>query len=289
MTLRIVARDCRRSSRSPRTASAPSRRDARPSPRAFGSTNYPRACAGDAERRDGHRHGEGLRALASRRRPSSSTRCRMRREPEGLPKDAVWRDKPRFDIPGGVWLPDTGFGAISEATQRLFRKGPRQGERRRQEEAAASSIASPIAGCRGTQRSARSRSATPMSVGIRKARTAGRRPDIRSRRRSPSRATERHSIAAMIAARQRAEALLDQRRALADIATILRCSSKSRTRHCSASAAFLHRLRVGRLAVPAVRAAPASPRASCPPFPSAAGRNGRARSRPRGARRSCVR
>jgi PQQ-dependent catabolism-associated CXXCW motif protein len=44
-------------------------------------------------------------------------------KPEGLPKDAVWRDKPRFDLPGSVWLPDTGYGQISEATQRYFEKG----------------------------------------------------------------------------------------------------------------------------------------------------------------------
>lgn len=43
--------------------------------------------------------------------------------PEGLPRDAVWRDKPRFDLPGSVWLPDTGYGEISEATQRYFEKG----------------------------------------------------------------------------------------------------------------------------------------------------------------------
>lgn len=44
-------------------------------------------------------------------------------KPEGLPKNAVWREQPRFDIPGGIWLPDTGFGAISEATRRYFEKG----------------------------------------------------------------------------------------------------------------------------------------------------------------------
>ncbi len=43
--------------------------------------------------------------------------------PEGLPKDAVWKDKPRFDVPGGVWLPDTGYGALSDRTQAYFAKG----------------------------------------------------------------------------------------------------------------------------------------------------------------------
>ncbi len=44
-------------------------------------------------------------------------------KPEGLPKNAVWREQPRLDIPGSVWLPDTGFGALSEATQRYFERG----------------------------------------------------------------------------------------------------------------------------------------------------------------------
>ncbi|MBY6240880.1 PQQ-dependent catabolism-associated CXXCW motif protein [Methylosinus sp. Sm6] len=43
--------------------------------------------------------------------------------PAGLPPDAVWRDKPRYDIPGSAWLPDTGFGALSEAAQRYFEEG----------------------------------------------------------------------------------------------------------------------------------------------------------------------
>ncbi|MGJ0507793.1 MAG: PQQ-dependent catabolism-associated CXXCW motif protein [Methylocystis sp.] len=44
-------------------------------------------------------------------------------KPEGLPKNVVWREQPRFDIPGSVWLPDTGFGALSEATQLYLEKG----------------------------------------------------------------------------------------------------------------------------------------------------------------------
>lgn len=43
--------------------------------------------------------------------------------PEGLPKDAVWRDQPRFDIPGSLWLPDTGYGALSDAMQDYFVRG----------------------------------------------------------------------------------------------------------------------------------------------------------------------
>lgn len=44
-------------------------------------------------------------------------------KPEGLPRNAVWREQPRFDIPGSFWLPDTGYGAISDATRRYFEKG----------------------------------------------------------------------------------------------------------------------------------------------------------------------
>ena len=31
-------------------------------------------------------------------------------KPKDLPEGTVWRDKPRFNIPGSVWLPDTGYG-----------------------------------------------------------------------------------------------------------------------------------------------------------------------------------
>jgi PQQ-dependent catabolism-associated CXXCW motif protein len=44
-------------------------------------------------------------------------------KPAGLPPDVVWRDKPRFDIPGSLWLPDTGYGALSPATLSYFEHG----------------------------------------------------------------------------------------------------------------------------------------------------------------------
>lgn len=44
-------------------------------------------------------------------------------KPEGLPKNVVWREQPRSDIPGSLWLPDTGYGALSEATQNYLEKG----------------------------------------------------------------------------------------------------------------------------------------------------------------------
>lgn len=47
--------------------------------------------------------------------------------PAGLPEKAVFREQPRFDIPGGLWLPDTGYGEISDATQRYLEKGLARG------------------------------------------------------------------------------------------------------------------------------------------------------------------
>ncbi|MBG0810134.1 PQQ-dependent catabolism-associated CXXCW motif protein [Methylosinus sp. H3A] len=44
-------------------------------------------------------------------------------KPAGLPLDAVWRDKPRFDIPGSVWLPETGYGELPPASLRYFESG----------------------------------------------------------------------------------------------------------------------------------------------------------------------
>jgi PQQ-dependent catabolism-associated CXXCW motif protein len=43
--------------------------------------------------------------------------------PTGLPADVVWRDKPRFDIPGSIWLPDTGYGELAPVMLDYFRRG----------------------------------------------------------------------------------------------------------------------------------------------------------------------
>ncbi len=45
--------------------------------------------------------------------------------PAGLPPGTIWRDKPRDDIPGSVWLPDTGYGALAPAMQDYFVRGLR--------------------------------------------------------------------------------------------------------------------------------------------------------------------
>src|SRR6185312_7489052 len=44
-------------------------------------------------------------------------------KPPNLPQGTVWRDKPRLNIPGSVWLPDTGYGKLAAATEDYFRRG----------------------------------------------------------------------------------------------------------------------------------------------------------------------
>ncbi|MBV9113386.1 MAG: PQQ-dependent catabolism-associated CXXCW motif protein [Hyphomicrobiales bacterium] len=52
--------------------------------------------------------------------------------PAGLPPQTIWRDKPRQDIPGSLWLPDTGYGELHPSVQAYFANGLRrasQGDR----------------------------------------------------------------------------------------------------------------------------------------------------------------
>ena len=44
-------------------------------------------------------------------------------KPANLPEGTVWRDKPRLNIPGSVWLPDTGYGKLAEPTELYLRRG----------------------------------------------------------------------------------------------------------------------------------------------------------------------
>ena len=44
-------------------------------------------------------------------------------KPQNLPEGTVWRDKPRLNIPGSVWLPDTGYGKLSGATEDYLQQG----------------------------------------------------------------------------------------------------------------------------------------------------------------------
>jgi PQQ-dependent catabolism-associated CXXCW motif protein len=43
--------------------------------------------------------------------------------PSNLPAGTIWRDKPRPDIPGSLWLPDTGYGELAPITLDYFSRG----------------------------------------------------------------------------------------------------------------------------------------------------------------------
>ena len=43
--------------------------------------------------------------------------------PAGLPEGTIWRPKPRMDIPGSIWLVDTGYGALPAMMERYFLDG----------------------------------------------------------------------------------------------------------------------------------------------------------------------
>lgn len=47
-------------------------------------------------------------------------------KPANLPKGTIWRDKPRHSIPGAIWLPNVGYGAIADVTADYFRRGLQQ-------------------------------------------------------------------------------------------------------------------------------------------------------------------
>src|SRR6516225_5638905 len=41
--------------------------------------------------------------------------------PTNLPPGTIWREKPRRNIPGSSWLPDTGYGALAPVTENYLR------------------------------------------------------------------------------------------------------------------------------------------------------------------------
>ena len=43
--------------------------------------------------------------------------------PRDLPAGTLWRDKPRANIPGSMWLPDTGYGELAASMADYFSKG----------------------------------------------------------------------------------------------------------------------------------------------------------------------
>lgn len=44
-------------------------------------------------------------------------------KPAGLPAGTLWHERPRHDIPGSLWLPDTGYGDLAPPMQTYFRDG----------------------------------------------------------------------------------------------------------------------------------------------------------------------
>ena len=43
--------------------------------------------------------------------------------PKTLPEGTIWHDKPRLDIPGSIWLPDTGYGELAPSMADYFAGG----------------------------------------------------------------------------------------------------------------------------------------------------------------------
>ena len=44
-------------------------------------------------------------------------------KPKNLPAGTVWRDAPRRNIPGSIWLPDTGYATLPPAMEDYFQRG----------------------------------------------------------------------------------------------------------------------------------------------------------------------
>jgi len=43
------------------------------------------------------------------------------RRPADLPPETIWREPVRLNIPGSMWQPDTGYGALTPAAERYLR------------------------------------------------------------------------------------------------------------------------------------------------------------------------
>ena len=44
-------------------------------------------------------------------------------KPANLPEGTIWREKPRFSIPGALWLPNVGYGRIADVTADYLKRG----------------------------------------------------------------------------------------------------------------------------------------------------------------------
>ena len=94
---------------------------------AVGASDLPhrelsRANASDANGRARVDHRRGGSDLGTRRR-SLCRRAATSAAAANLPVGTVWRDRQRLDIPGSIWLPDTGYGELAPVTEQYFRTG----------------------------------------------------------------------------------------------------------------------------------------------------------------------
>jgi PQQ-dependent catabolism-associated CXXCW motif protein len=46
--------------------------------------------------------------------------------PVGLPASTIWRPKLRENVPGSVWLPDTGYGTLAPVMEQYFERSLQQ-------------------------------------------------------------------------------------------------------------------------------------------------------------------
>ncbi len=44
-------------------------------------------------------------------------------KPVNLPAGTIWHERPRLNIPGSIWLPDTGYGALAPSMEAYLREG----------------------------------------------------------------------------------------------------------------------------------------------------------------------
>ncbi|HWK46308.1 MAG TPA: PQQ-dependent catabolism-associated CXXCW motif protein [Stellaceae bacterium] len=67
-------------------------------------------------------HTKGLQALIGRRHVVLIDVLPAPRRPEGMRPDQPWLPVPRRDIPGSLWLPDVGRGALAPELARWFQE-----------------------------------------------------------------------------------------------------------------------------------------------------------------------
>ena len=77
-------------------------------------------------RRDGAVHGRRRRRCGNSTTRCSSMCCRSRRVRSDCRPSTIWRPKPRDDMPGSIWLPDTGYGALAPVMEDYFERGLQQ-------------------------------------------------------------------------------------------------------------------------------------------------------------------